>query len=181
MSKRIWAAADAGADFSPCRQYRYRLWRIIKPQRYLIRETVSTCSFIGLNPSTADEYTDDPTVKRCWKYAERWGFDVFNMLNLHPFRSTDPQPMKRHIAPLDVLNANYATIREVCRSSDLIVCAWGTHGSYQAMDSSVMYVLSSLPGIQDRAFCLGFNSDGTPKHPLYLRSDAERVQMFRAT
>jgi hypothetical protein len=53
----------ATAAFSPDRTFRYALERSwgIGP----------TLLFIGLNPSTADEYTNDPTVTRCQNYAYR--------------------------------------------------------------------------------------------------------------
>jgi hypothetical protein len=100
------------------------------------------------------------------------------MLNLHPFRSTDPMGMKRHDTRLTVMLGNLQTIKRACRSSDLVVCAWGTHGRFNGLQDAVIVMLEQMP---DRVVCLGFNSDGTPKHPLYLRSDAERVPMFRNT
>ena len=42
--------------------YRYRLGRIWKPN-------APACLFIMLNPSTADAYVDDATIRRCLDYA----------------------------------------------------------------------------------------------------------------
>ena len=58
--------------------YRYslsRVWGNSKP--YVL--------FIGLNPYTADENTDDPTTKRCIDYAKRWGYGGLRMANLFGF------------------------------------------------------------------------------------------------
>lgn len=37
---------------------------------------------IGLNPSTADETRDDPTIRRCTGYARLWRFGGLLMTNL---------------------------------------------------------------------------------------------------
>lgn len=49
---------EKGAQFSDCRMYRYALWRVWAQGDGCI-------TFIGLNPSTADENKDDPTIRRC--------------------------------------------------------------------------------------------------------------------
>ena len=54
------------AVLSEDRKYRYLLsrnWDDTKP----------TALFIGLNPSTADEKEDDPTINKCISYAKSWG------------------------------------------------------------------------------------------------------------
>ena len=47
---------DNGADFSPDRKHRYSLWRIWDRSKPLVM-------FIGLNPSTANESDNDPTIR----------------------------------------------------------------------------------------------------------------------
>src|SRR4051812_29172166 len=76
----------SGAELSPCRRYRYELWRKW--------DEGEVCCFIGLNPSTADETTDDATIRKCRKYAKRWGFAGMLMLNVFAFRATNPADMK---------------------------------------------------------------------------------------
>ena len=49
--------------FSECRQYRYTLWR----EWDLLNSNYAM--FIGLNPSTADEWKDDPTIRRCIDFS----------------------------------------------------------------------------------------------------------------
>jgi hypothetical protein len=69
-----------GAEFSKDRIHRYALYRIWDESKPLIM-------FIGLNPSTADENKDDPTIKRCVAFAKHWGYRAGNCLfpvcNLH--------------------------------------------------------------------------------------------------
>lgn len=78
---------DKSAIFSDCRIYRYSLSRIWN----LTKDFVS---FVCLNPSTADERNDDPTVRRCIRYAADWGAGGMVMLNLYAYRSTDPKKLK---------------------------------------------------------------------------------------
>lgn len=89
------------AEFSPDRRYRYTLWRTdLQADRELFVTAFNTVrnaerlnqfvQFIGLNPSTADETNDDPTLKKCMKFAHRWGFGSMCMTNLFAFRATEP-------------------------------------------------------------------------------------------
>jgi hypothetical protein len=68
------------AAFSPCRNYRYSLSRFWNPK-------LPSISFVGLNPSTADDQTDDPTVRRCVAFARRWNFGGLILTNLFATRS----------------------------------------------------------------------------------------------
>ncbi|MFR9543378.1 MAG: DUF1643 domain-containing protein [Rikenellaceae bacterium] len=45
----------------------------------------------GVNPSIANAYRSDPTIRRVQGYAERNGFDGFVMLNVYPLIETDPK------------------------------------------------------------------------------------------
>jgi hypothetical protein len=60
--------------------WRYELRRVWDPTRGLV-------AFIGLNPSTADETHDDPTVRRCIGFARCWDFGGLIMLNAFAFQS----------------------------------------------------------------------------------------------
>ena len=71
------------ATFSSCRAYRYSLSRIWDKKKKLVL-------LIGLNPSTADEKVDDPTIRRCVNYAKNWGYGGFLMVNLFAYRTTLP-------------------------------------------------------------------------------------------
>jgi hypothetical protein len=83
----------SGADFSPCRTWRYKLsrrWSLTGPM----------IAFVGLNPSTADEIDDDPTVRRCIGFARRWGFSGMYMLNVFAYRSTNPRELRTATDPV---------------------------------------------------------------------------------
>lgn len=142
------------AVFSPCRTWRYELWR-----RW--NEGLSTCVFVGLNPSTADETVDDPTIRRCVNYAREWGFGSFCMLNLFAFRATDPGWMKEQADPIGP--DNDVTLESVCANAGLVVAAWGVHGTHRGRDRDVVE-----RGLLGDYAVLDVTKDGHPSHPLYL-------------
>lgn len=120
-------------------------------------------AFIGLNPSTADENLDDTTIRRCVSFAQSWGCGSLYMLNLFSLRATDPNVMKAHVTPNTEENNQW--LLELARQSEIVVAAWGNHGSHQGRDKDVMEKLGWM-GLEIK--CLGFNKDGSPKHPLYV-------------
>src|SRR5207249_5914720 len=98
---------------SPCRQYRYVLWREWD------KTNASYVLFVGLNPSTADETEDDPTIRRCMNYAKRWGYGALCMVNLFAYRATDPDAMKAHPQPVGTENDYW--IRKMAREAGVVV------------------------------------------------------------
>jgi len=114
---------------------------------------------IGLNPSTADETLDDPTIRRCKDFAKRWGFQALCMTNLFAWRATDPRDMKRMPDPVGPENDKWLV--RISRGAGMILAAWGKHGSHM---NRAALILSGLPTIH----CLRTNKDGSPEHPLYV-------------
>lgn len=149
--------------FSPCRNYRYTLWREWDVDPNI--QAPPFVAFIGLNPSTADEVQDDPTIRRCIGYSKRWGFSRFCMLNVFAFRATDPKEMKRALEPVGTDNDFH--IQRIVKSADLVVCAWGNGGDYLHRGRRVLVMLREAD-VQPHA--LGLTTNGVPKHPLYLHS-----------
>lgn len=144
------------ALFSPCRTYRYDLWR-----RW--DETLPVCTFIGLNPSTADETVDDPTIRRCLAYAWLFGCGSLRMLNLFAFRATDPNVMMQAPDPVGPDNNSVLAMAWANKGpKDITIAAWGRHGKFMDRQWIVARVIGPLQ-------CLSVNSDGSPGHPLYLK------------
>lgn len=146
--------SEPAAVFSPCRRYRFELWRRWAPGPYI--------NFIGLNPSTADENTDDPTIRRCIGYAKYWGYNAICMTNLFAFRATDPADMLAEFLPVG--DDNDVTLARIAKGAAMTVAAWGVPGSHMDRGRDVARLIPNLK-------CLGRNRDGSPKHPLYLRAD----------
>jgi hypothetical protein len=145
------------AYLSEDRQYRYSLirdWSDGAPLRRV--------AFIGLNPSTADENTDDPTIRKCISFARSWGFGSLVMLNVYALRATDPQAMLRHPYPTTIENDNYIA-SEIERCARVVAC-WGNHAN--PMDTWHLATLIAVRGIP--SYCFGLTKRGAPKHPLYL-------------
>jgi hypothetical protein len=164
------------AVFSDCRTYRYELWRVWD-------ESLPYVAFIGLNPSTADETKDDPTIRKCRHFAKAWGYGGFVMLNLFPFRATDPRELKKAKQPYGELYmprggvywwSNTKRIVEHVRASGLIVAAWGVDGAHRNKAWNLMNFLTQH-SMGPRIHCLGTNNDGSPKHPLYLANETKPV------
>lgn len=164
--------SDRSAIFSPCRKYRYTLWREWPIEELFGERSAETKAHqylmvIGLNPSTADETKDDPTIRRCIGFAKAWGFGALCMTNLFAWRDTDPWAMKRADEPVG--EANDAWLSTIARGAGLILAAWGTHGSHLGRDE---IIVERLPVMH----CLGLNRDDSPKHPLYIKASTEPVQ-----
>lgn len=150
------------AIFSPCRRYRYMLTRQWDA-------TLPYVCFIGLNPSTADENLDDPTIRRCIAFAKRWGYGGIIMINLFAYRATDPRDMKKQLYPHGSENNRW--IKEAGKEANLMIACWGTHGVYRERGAQVKRMLQAYFGDMIRLCHLGLTKDGYPKHPLYLKGD----------
>lgn len=147
------------AKLSGCRNYRYALWRTWD-------DSMPFVMFVGLNPSTADETSDDPTLTRCIKYAKSWGYGGVCMANLFAFRATEPADMKVSDDPIGIENNKW--LKKLAKDAALVVAAWGNDGSYLERSEQVKEFLPNL-------YCLKLNKSGEPAHPLYQSADIKPV------
>lgn len=150
------------ASFSRCGQYRYQLTREWDGGS-------GKCVFIGLNPSTADAYVDDPTIRRCMDFACRWGYSHMTMINLFAFKTPHPALLKQAEDPEG--SHNRRVLRRSCMSANLIVAAWGAHGTFANQANKLQGIWNRYP-----VFCFGLTKSGQPLHPLYQRSDAKLIE-----
>lgn len=148
---------DSRAVFSDCMRYRYRLLRLWDRDK-------PTIAFCMLNPSTADERVNDPTIERCERRARKWGYGRLIVVNLFGYRSTDPAALYQQGDPVGP--ENIASIVWAVKESAMFVCGWGTHGAHCGMGPMILGRMRDFyPG---RAHALHVNRDGSPAHPLYL-------------
>lgn len=170
----IHGNALCDATFSPCRTYRYALWRrwgtavggnAASPQRG------SYAMFVCLNPSTADELNNDPTIVRCINFAKAWGFDGLCMANLFAFRATQPADMKAAADPIGPDNDAY--LRSLSLDAGIVVAGWGVHGTHRGRAQAVRAMLP-------RPHHLRLTKDGHPGHPLYLPATLKPVAWMDA-
>lgn len=148
---------EGSAEISPCCAYRYRL------ERRFMAGNGESVNFIMLNPSTADDREDDPTVRRCIGFATDWGYSRLIVTNIFALRSTDPSVLNGHRDPVGV--ANNAAIFKAAEDCSLLVAAWGAHGKLRDRALTVRAILSNA-GFELNA--LRLTSAGEPCHPLYL-------------
>lgn len=154
------------ARFSPCRTWRYSLTREIADAQFGCLEEDerdAALTFVGLNPSTADETNDDPTVRRCISFARAWGFPRLHVVNLYGFRATDPRDLWLAADPVGPENDD--VLAEIFTESQRIILAWGAN----ARPERVAVFQAKFSAWQ--LWALGVTKHGAPRHPLYLRGD----------
>jgi len=153
------------AIFSKDRIYRYDLRRNLGYVK-------STCLFIMLNPSTADEYRNDPTVTRCINFAKYWGFGRLEVCNIFAYRATDPKELYNLSPEAAIGPENNVRITKAVIRADRVVCAWGNHGELYGRGDEVILEIRDLD-----TYPLAFKitQKGQPIHPLYQKADAELI------
>ena len=151
--------ASLGAVISDCGRYRTMLWRTFDGGR-------SPMAFCMLNPSTADASVDDPTIRRCREFARRESAGGIIVVNMCPWRATDPRDLDRaRGAHEDVMwdEHNQDAVETAWRLCSKFVVAWGA-GIRPWMERAAFMVRRAAP----ERYCLGETKMGEPRHPLYL-------------
>jgi hypothetical protein len=170
-TRSLLDGSEASAYFSQCMTYRYCLHRFWKS--YFNKRLV----FILLNPSTATEAEDDPTLVRGRYRALKGNYYGVTIINLFAFRATDPADMKRALEPtggyqnIMMLQDNLSCAQ---KGTADIICEWGTHGCFQDQDKEFLKWVKYY-GITPMALKIAKN--GHPSHPLYIPYSASPVAM----
>ncbi len=152
-----------GAVLSPCKKYRYQLWRIWDDSKPKVM-------FLMLNPSTADEKDDDATIRKCMRYTRKWGYGGFYVGNLYGFRSTEKSVLKKVKNPIGEVNDEH--LKLLSKKCEKVVCAWGNgEGRPERIFKSFkdLYYLK-----------LNKDREESPAHPLYLNGELKPTK-FKIT
>ena len=147
--------------FSADRRYRFVLkhtWEPLFPP--------NLCTWIGLNPSIADETQLDPTLRRIRAFSAAWGYNGFIMTNLFGLVSTDPDQLYTIDDPVGPENDRY--ILQAAQETQQVIAAWGVIGGHQNRCAAVLEMISGFD-----LLCLKKTKEGYPIHPLYVAADTE--------
>jgi len=150
-----------------------RYWLERSWQPYLGGRLGRRC-WVMLNPSTATDTQNDPTIRRCIRFSQRDLYSGLVVVNLWPLRSTDPGALVKYDPTPDVLALADRCILDAAEACDDVVCGWGDHGALRGRGS---FVLTLLRKAGHQPLCLGQTRTGEPLHPLYVPGDRELVEV----
>jgi hypothetical protein len=157
-----------GPGHESCGIYRYELNRV-----WDWDNTLPVVGWIMLNPSTATATVNDPTINRCIGFTKTWGYGGLVVRNLFALRATDPRGLIGHPDPVGPDNAMH--LKSAVHDA-FTVCAWGSHRMARDLGRDLIESLRTDVDLR----CLVTNKDGSPKHPLYVRGDAQPVPFGRS-
>ena len=146
-----------GATLSPCGTYRYTLWRT------WAQSVSRLIAYVMLNPSTADETVDDPTIRKCIGFAKQLEFDGLWVFNLFAYRCTSPSALPKD-AGTAIGPDNDRWLRSIDTRFGMVVAAWGAKGGRWNRDRSALEMLRQSHDV----YCLRKTKEGHPEHPLYI-------------
>lgn len=181
MTALMFATVDGvkrAAELSTDGLYRYSLtrgWDMDRPRPWV--------TFVMLNPSTADALVDDPTIRRCMRFARDWGFGGVEVVNLFAYRATDPSDLHDAAgAGIDPVGPdNYQALNDALMRRTVV--AWGAHpmASHRVDDLLLRCDgINLLRATPQPLWCLGTTKSGAPRHPLYVRADQPAIAWARA-
>lgn len=150
---------ESTAVFSSDRKYRYSLTRIWHPHKPL-------CLFIGLNPSTAHEIRDDPTVVKCIGLSSRWGYGGFYVCNLFALVTAYPEALALNSDPIGKETDDWIS-RRASEVEAIVVC-WGESSRFTKSTQAMIKSREGTVILGGRLYCLGLTKTGQPRHPLYV-------------
>lgn len=163
----VEASAHMGAHFSVDGRHRLALWRRWKASRPMV-------TFVGLNPSTANHMTNDPTITRVTQFVYAWNYGGVFMANLYSLISPNPNALLGG----DALCTSLETwARYMVESSEIVVFAWGSWPGLSDIAQRREYYLELCQQVGRPVYCLGTNKDGQPKHPLYLKKTTKLIKL----
>lgn len=157
------------AEFSTCRKFRYVLKRFVR-DRLFRSSPYKRVVWIMLNPSFASEQVNDPTIRRVINFTRDWGYDQAIVVNLFPFCATYPDELRTAgISRGGEGSKNDRAIIAALKEADLVMLAWGVHGSRYVEQTDLVMRLVKTHVAQ--CHVLGYTKTGQPLHPLMQPSN----------
>jgi hypothetical protein len=147
------------------RTYRYRLDRHLHDYG-----NGGRLLMVMLNPSTADEAKDDPTIRRCIGFGFRFACTDLTVCNLYAYRATDPRALRQATDPIG--SENEAHLRAAAAEADFIIAAWGGSHLGGIWPARAKAILSEAGTVH----ALRLTKGGDPGHPLYVPKDAPLIE-----
>lgn len=126
--------------------------------------------FVMLNPSTADDFRDDATVRRIVRFAQRDGFGGLVVVNLYARRATQPSDLFAVGLELAIGFVNDGVILAQASRADRVVAAWGNHGRRHGRGDAIRAMLEEN-GVA--LYHFGVTAQHQPVHPCRLPRSAE--------
>lgn len=151
----------SGAVMNENRTHRFLLWRFWDDRPRML--------FIGLNPSTASELQDDPTIRRLVVFARDWGYGGLYACNVFSQVTPHPEELKPETSSHP---ADFHALQMAMNLTELSVCGWGDgieKAPYGHARANTVWSMLVKP------MCFGLTASGNPRHPLYLPKESKLV------
>lgn len=97
-------------------------------------EKPNLLTFIMLNPSTANQHSNDPSVNNCIKVAKKSGYDGIEVLNVYSLR----HPVFAEIKDILTTEGNPKDINYDMAQLENVVLAWGNK-NISSKDNPVLF------------------------------------------
>jgi hypothetical protein len=141
-------------------EYRYSLTRTWE-------ESKPNALFVLMNPSEATPDIDDPTVAKCCRFAQAWGYGGIVVANTFAYRCTDQKRLLEVPDPIGPDNDQH--IVEMAKKAAVVVFAYGKpkHKQLRSRGADLARLLIAKANVQPHFLRL-LKDGSTPEHPLYL-------------
>lgn len=149
----------SGAHFSGCGRHRYALWRIWE-------ESLPLVMFIGLNPSTANETKNDPTIESVIRLSKFNGYGGFYMMNCWPYIATKPELLDTSAGG----ELNMVWLKKTAARCQDVVFAWGNFKIVRDHKKD-----RELTAMFPDAKIICRNDNGSPGHPLFQKGSTKFI------
>lgn len=147
---------SARFDTTTAFRFELRRWWSDSPARWV--------AWLMSNPSNADGYRDDPTIKRVIRFAQLWGYDGAIIVNTCPIISSNPAVALKLLAGhgeygKEQIFQNFEFIYKAGSEAQLRIAAFGANPMIRLSREQLNKFGSPL-------HCLGTVLSGDPIHPL---------------